>query len=140
MQLLIIASVACLGIQIVYSSLFLFAFLNKKNAPGKAPKRVSVIICAHDEEGNLRELVPLLLQQDHPEFEVIIVEDRGNDGTYDYLLAATKENERLKMVRVVHQPEHISGKKFALTLGIRAAKYDWLLLTDADCAPTATGG
>jgi len=79
----------------------------------------------------------LLLQQDHPEFEVIIVEDRGHDGTYDYLLTAMKEKERLKMVRVVHQPDHISGKKFALTLGIKAAKYDWVLLTDADCRPNS---
>jgi glycosyltransferase involved in cell wall biosynthesis len=96
-----------------------------------------VIVCAHDEEANLRELIPLLLQQDHPEFEIIIVEDRGNDGTYDYLLAATKAKEQLKMVRVVYLPEHIMGKKFALTLGIKAAKYDWVLLTDADCRPNS---
>ncbi len=96
---------------------------------------ISVIVAAHDEEENLRELVSSLLEQDHPEFEVIIVEDRCNDGTYDYLLGATKQYPRLKMVRVVHKPEHIHGKKFALTLGIKAAKYDWVLLTDADCRP-----
>jgi len=135
LQLLILACVAFLGIQIIYLSLFLYAFLNKKTFPGQPPQPVSVIICAHDEEANLRELIPLLLLQDHPEFEIIIVEDRGNDGTYDYLLSATKEKEHLKMVRVVYLPEHITGKKFALTLGIKAAKYDWVLLTDADCRP-----
>ncbi|MBK5278546.1 MAG: glycosyltransferase [Bacteroidia bacterium] len=93
------------------------------------------MVCAHDEEHNLRELVPMLLAQDHVEFEIIIVEDRCNDATHDYMLAATKLDNRLKMVRVIHKPEHISGKKFALTLGIKAAKYDWLLLTDADCRP-----
>ncbi len=97
---------------------------------------VSVILCAHDEEHNLRELVPLLLQQDHPAFEVIIVEDRCNDGTYDYLLEATKSDPRLRMVRVQHLPLHMNGKKFALTLGIRAASNSWVLLTDADCRPT----
>ncbi len=138
MQLLIIVCVAFLGIQIVYLSLFVYVFLNKKNPPGQAPRPVSVIVCAHDEETNLRELIPMLLQQDHPRFEIIIVEDRGNDGTYDYLLSATQEKEHLKMVRVVYQPEHILGKKFALTLGIKAAKYDWVLLTDADCRPNSS--
>ncbi|NOT75874.1 MAG: glycosyltransferase [Cyclobacteriaceae bacterium] len=95
------------------------------------------MVCAHDEEENIRQLVPLLLRQDYPNFEVIIVEDRSNDGTYDYLLEATKENSKLKMVRVRHLPEHINGKKFALTLGIKAATNDWVLLTDADCRPTS---
>lgn len=96
---------------------------------------VSVIVCAHDEEKNIRELVPILLQQKYPEFEVIIVEDRCNDETYDFLLDAVKRDTRLKMVRVTHLPAHISGKKFALTLGIKAAVNDWVLLTDADCRP-----
>ena len=132
-------SIFCLvifGIQVIYLSLFLFAFLKERKPGSEQPKPVSVIVCAHDEEDNLRELVPLLLAQDHPEFEVIIVEDRCNDATYDYLLAETKLDNRLKMVRVNHKPEHITGKKFALTLGIKAAKYDWVLLTDADCRPT----
>ena len=136
MLIFTIFCLSLLGIQIIYLSLFLFAFAKKNRAPMGDTKPVSVIVCAHDEEHNLRELVPLLLTQDHPEFEVIIVEDRCNDGTYDYLLAATKQGSRLKMVRVVYKPEHISGKKFALTLGIKAARYNWVLLTDADCRPT----
>ena len=96
---------------------------------------VSIIVCAHDEEQNLRELIPLLLQQEYPSMEIIIVEDRCNDGTYDFLLQATQQDQRLKMVRVRHLPEHINGKKYALTLGIRAAVYNWVLLTDADCRP-----
>jgi len=126
-----------LSIQIL-GFLFLLRALGKNNLPSAGePRPVSVIVCAHDEEENLRELVPLLLQQDYVQFEVIVVEDRCNDGTYDYLLQATRESERLKMVRVTHKPEHINGKKFALTLGIKAARYDWVLLTDADCRPVS---
>jgi cellulose synthase/poly-beta-1,6-N-acetylglucosamine synthase-like glycosyltransferase len=98
---------------------------------------VSVIICAHDEEQNLKELVPMLLAQNHPEFELIVVNDRSNDGTYDWLLEETKKHARLKMVHVNFKPEHVNGKKFALTLGIKAARYDWVLLTDADCRPAS---
>ncbi|MBS1681066.1 MAG: glycosyltransferase [Bacteroidetes bacterium] len=95
------------------------------------------MVCAHDEEENLRELIPILLKQNYSRFEIIIVEDRCNDGTYDYLRQATQEHHRLKMVRVTFKPDHINGKKFALTLGIKAAQYDWVLLTDADCRPAS---
>jgi len=132
---LTIISLTVLGIQIIYFVILAFAFRKIEQRRSSRQLPVSVIVCAHDEEDNLRELVPLLLSQNYPEFEVIIVEDRCNDGTYDFLLQATKEHERLKMVRVTQKPEHINGKKFALTLGIKAARYDWVLLTDADCRP-----
>ncbi|MEK6782748.1 MAG: glycosyltransferase [Bacteroidota bacterium] len=137
MSVLAIFCIALLSIQIIYLGLFLFAFLQQGKAPVSSPRPVSIIVCAHDEVHNLRELVPILLAQDHPQFEVIIVEDRCNDDTYDFLRAASIQDIRLKAVRVVHTPLHISGKKFALTLGIKAAKYDWVLLTDADCRPVS---
>ncbi len=126
-----------LGIQIISFIFLLFAFRKTDGRSTTPQVPVSLIICAHDEEENIRELVPLLLQQEYPQFEVIIVEDRCNDETYDYLLQATKEDTRLKMVRVTQKPEHINGKKFALTLGIKAAKNNWVLLTDADCRPAS---
>jgi glycosyltransferase involved in cell wall biosynthesis len=132
-----IVFLAAVGVQVVYLSLFLLAFLRGRHLAAGAPQPVSIIVCAHDEEENLRELVPLLLAQDHPEFEVIIVEDRCNDGTYDYLREATQHHTRLRMVRVQHKPDHISGKKYALTLGIKAAKHEHLLFTDADCRPAS---
>ena len=135
-MILSIAFIAIIGIQIIFISLLFFSFLKKqKSTASAAQPPVSVIVCAHDEEENIRELVPVLLAQNYSAFEVIIVEDRCNDGTYDYLLQATKENERLKVVNVSRKPEHINGKKYALTLGIKAAQYDWVLLTDADCRP-----
>lgn len=94
-----------------------------------------MIVCAHDEEENIRALVPVLLSQNYPSYEVIIVDDRSNDGTYDMLLKMTSENPKLRMVTVRDLPKHMTGKKFALTMGIKAAKYDWVLFTDADCRP-----
>ena len=126
------------GLQIFFLLALLVAFYRKPRRFEATPTGVSVIVCAHDEEHNLRELVPLLLQQDYPDFEVIVVEDRSNDGTYDYLREMVPVHVRLKMVRVESTPAHIHGKKFALTLGIRAARYEWVLLTDADCRPAST--
>lgn len=93
-----------------------------------------MVVCAHDEEENLKELIPLLYQQDYPDFEIIVVDDRSNDGTYDFLLGE-KDKGLLKMVRVESTPGHVNGKKYGLTLGIKAAKNDIVLLTDADCRP-----
>jgi glycosyltransferase involved in cell wall biosynthesis len=132
-----IICILILSIQIVYILLFLLGFAKDEKDTEQPSHPVSIIVCAHDEEQNLRELIPLLLAQDHSEFEVIIVEDRCNDGTYDFLREMAAVHKQLKMVRVVHKPDHINGKKFGLTLGIKAAKYEWLLFTDADCRPVS---
>jgi cellulose synthase/poly-beta-1,6-N-acetylglucosamine synthase-like glycosyltransferase len=128
--------VAVLAIQVIYLSFFLIAFNNKERLPTTSIQTgISVIVCAHDEEENLRALIPILLAQDHSNFEIIVVNDRSNDGTYDYLLKATSEHTKLRMVTVRDVPRHMTGKKFALTMGIKAARHDWVLLTDADCRP-----
>lgn len=132
---LIVVFVVVVVIQLIYWILFLVAFGKKRPVSEPAGEGVSIVVCAHDEEENLRQLIPLLLQQNYPSFEVIVVNDRSNDETYDYLLEATKVHPKLKMVNVKDTPAHVNGKKYALTLGIRAAANDWVLLTDADCRP-----
>lgn len=101
------------------------------------PPAVSVLVCARNEEHNLRKLIPLILNQNYPHFEVVVVDDRSDDGTYDYLLELTREDKRVRLVRVNDVPAHVNPKKYALTLGIKAAAHDWLLLTDADCRPVS---
>jgi glycosyltransferase involved in cell wall biosynthesis len=133
--LLAIVFFIAVGIQLIYLIVFLAVIRKKRISNSVSAHPVSVIVCAHDEELNLTELVPELLKQDYPNFEVIIVNDRSNDGTYDYLLEQTKMDSRLRMVTVKSTPEHVNSKKYALTLGIRAAAHDWILLTDADCRP-----
>jgi glycosyltransferase involved in cell wall biosynthesis len=135
LEVLLIIFFAVVGVQVIYFILYLVAL---SKSPVEKPSQalpVSVIICAHDEEQNLRALIPLLLSQNHPEFEVIVVDDRSNDGTFDLLLQETSKDHRLRMVHVNRTPPLFNAKKYALTLGIKAAKYEWLLLTDADCRP-----
>ena len=138
MQLLALIFFAVVGIQILYFITFIVALSKKQQTKETAPLPVSVIVCAHDEESNLKELIPALLAQDYATFEVIIVDDRSNDGTFDMLLADTAKDHRLRMVHVNRTPPHTDSKKYALTLGIKAARYEWLLLTDADCRPLST--
>jgi cellulose synthase/poly-beta-1,6-N-acetylglucosamine synthase-like glycosyltransferase len=103
----------------------------------KSTEPVSVIICARNEEDNLRENLPLILAQDFPDFEVIVVNDRSYDGSYDLLKDMAEVNPKLKFINIDEEIIVSGSKKFALTLGIKKAANDILLLTDADCKPAS---
>lgn len=96
---------------------------------------VSIIICAHNESYNLSQYLQTLLTQDYPEYEVIIVDDGSEDETRAVLDTYMVRDPRLHMTFVPYGARVGSTKKLALTLGAKAAQYDYLLLTDADCVP-----
>lgn len=106
----------------------------KKPQPQSQEEGISVVVCAHNEEENLKELIPLLQAQDYALKEIIIVDDRSHDGSYEYLIML---RPNIKHVRIDHVPDHANGKKFGLTMGIKAAKYDRIVFTDADCRPAS---
>ena len=99
---------------------------------------VSVIVCARNEEANLRDYLQALLTQDYPEYEVIIVNDGSVDNTRTYLEYWQQRYKNLKVTFVPIGAKVASTKKLAITLGAKAAQYDYLLLTDADCRPEST--
>lgn len=96
---------------------------------------VSVIVCAKNEEKNLRDYLQALMIQDYPEYEVIVVNDGSEDDTRTYLEYWQKRYKNLKVTFVPMGAKVASTKKLAITLGAKAAQYDYLLLTDADCRP-----
>ena len=117
---------------------FVFTKISQYETPvneTRKPEGVSVIVCAWNELENLKSLLPLLNSQNYPTFEIIIMDDRSWDGTFDYLLTKCAEYHKVRFLRVEETPCHLSSKKYALTLGIKSAKYNNLLLTDADCRP-----
>lgn len=120
----------------VYNKLARFkvkSFQTEENYPP-----LSIIICAYNEQENLKTFLPTVLQQDYPNYEVIVVDDCSSDDT-PWIL----QNFKLQFphLRTVDIKEHIQlkhSKKFALTLGIKAAKHEHLVMTDADCQPQST--
>ncbi|HYG14694.1 MAG TPA: glycosyltransferase [Bacteroidia bacterium] len=98
---------------------------------------VSVIIVAKNEKVNLTHHLPLFFNQSHPEFEVVVVNNASWDGTADLLKELLPLYPNLRVVTIEEQERYPKGKKFALTLGIKAAKYETLLFTDADCVPAS---
>ena len=98
---------------------------------------VSVVICARNETENLQQNLPFILNQDYPDFEVVVVNDCSGDGSSHILDHFKTEYPNLKIVTVTESRHFKTGKKFALTMGIKAAKNEYLLLTDADCRPAS---
>jgi len=96
---------------------------------------VSVIICAKDEADNLRSFLPFILQQEYPDFEVIVINDGSTDETESLLNNLSVEYMNLRTTFVPVGARNLSTKKLGLTLGIKAAKNELLLFTDADCMP-----
>ncbi len=114
------------------------AFLKKSSIYGKAEiphEPVSIIICARNEAPNLEKNLPLILEQDYPGFDVIVVNDRSEDETAELLKRLSTKYPHLHVSEVRNNPVFTHGKKLALTLGIKASANEWLLLTDADCTP-----
>ncbi|WP_460583821.1 glycosyltransferase [Hymenobacter arcticus] len=107
--------------------------------PGPDTEPVSIILCAHNELANLRELVPLLLRQEYPAgFELVLIDDRSQDDTYLFTQQLSQYYPgRFRLVTVTRTPAGFSPKKYALTLGIKAARHERLLFTDADCRPVS---
>jgi cellulose synthase/poly-beta-1,6-N-acetylglucosamine synthase-like glycosyltransferase len=96
---------------------------------------VSVIICARNEAENLRNFLPAVLEQDYPDYEVIVVNDCSEDNSYLILGNYLLQYPHLKISTVYKDPKFTHNKKFAQFIGIKAAKNDILLFTDADCQP-----
>lgn len=96
---------------------------------------VSVIICAKNEEENLKNFLPSIMEQDYPDFEIIVINDASTDNTLELVEEFQKIDPRIKIVDVQNNEAFWANKKYALTLGIKKARNKHLLFTDADCAP-----
>jgi poly-beta-1,6-N-acetyl-D-glucosamine synthase len=133
--LLIIFGISAL-VQLFYYLYFYLAparFRQSNTADPGFP--VSVIICARNEEENLRNFLPSVLEQDYPDYEVIVVNDCSEDESYDVLGGFIKKYHNLKVSNISRDPKFTHSKRFAEFIGIKAAKNEILLFTDADCRP-----
>ena len=114
------------------------AFYKKKNKSTSQTHPVSVIICARDEAANLAKNLPgALVQQYKTSHEVIVVDDNSFDDTKYLLQEFKKTFKQLHPVFLKQEAKFIPGKKFPLSIGIKTAKHEVVLLTDADCVPAS---
>ena len=128
-------------IQIIYLLIIFgrtaFYKLSKSSSNSQNEEGVTVLVAAHNEFQNLKALIPKLFEQDYPKFDVMVVNDRSTDRTKRLLEEMMAIYPRLRSVTVKYTPDHVTSKKFAMTLGIKVSKNDVILLTDADCVPNS---
>lgn len=137
---LIVVGALCLVIQLFYIFFFHARLAFYKTCAQNQPMKrypVSVIVCAKNESENLSKNLIYLLNQKYHEFEVIVVNDRSRDDSDEILNAFAKTHNNFRWINIDFASKVSSGKKFALTIGIKGAKYDRVLLTDADCIPVS---
>ena len=126
-------------LQLVYFWFFYsrIAFVRNKNVSDQK-QPVSVVVCARNEYENLLTFLPQILEQDYPDFEVVVVNDASDDETIYLLRDYAKKYTKLKIVDLSESLNVFKGKKFPLSIGIKSAKNEIILLTDADCVPASS--
>jgi cellulose synthase/poly-beta-1,6-N-acetylglucosamine synthase-like glycosyltransferase len=99
---------------------------------------ISIIICARNEAENLRHNLPAFINQDYPNFELVLINDSSSDETLEIMESLLeKHTHNIKIVNVEENEKFWGNKKYALTLGIKSAKHEHLLFSDADCKPVS---
>ncbi len=112
------------------------AFYKSKSSLSTQTNPVSVVVCARDEAENLANNITGILVQDYKTtHEVVVVNDNSYDDSEYLLEALRKEYRQMNVVNLTQEAKMIQGKKFPLSIGIKTAKHEILLLTDADCVP-----
>lgn len=113
-----------------------FAFAKaQKTTPKNIP--ISVVVCAKNEEENVANFIPLLAEQDYPDFEIVLIDDASSDDTLAIFEDFEKQYPNIRLVKVQNNEAFWGNKKYALTLGIKATRKEHLLFIDADCYPTS---
>lgn len=126
-------------IQFVFYFFFYFRFVFYKEAEHNSKEQlpVSILVCAKNEAENCKENIPYLLEQDLANFELVLINDNSYDDTLAVFESFAQKHKNIKIVNVLENERFNSGKKYALSLGIKAASHEHLLFTDADCKPSS---
>lgn len=99
---------------------------------------VSIILAEHDCCHYLERVLPRYLSQEYPtEYQVIVVIDQSDAKSEDYLKQMVEKHPQLYYTLLPDSSRYVSRKKLGLTLGVRAAKYEWMLFADVNCMPSS---
>ncbi|MDR0712177.1 MAG: glycosyltransferase [Prevotellaceae bacterium] len=110
-------------------------FCSGSGRGGDVQLPVSIVICAKNEQHHLAKNLPLLLKQDYPQFEVVVVNDGSTDESEMLLYDLKQYHSNLQVTTIEQDRKFMHDKKLAITVGIKAARYDTVIFTDPDCAP-----
>lgn len=123
---------ACAALLTVAAVRALRAATVGKPQAGEGCVSLSVIVAAHNEAPRIGALVDSVLRQDHPDFELLIVDDRSSDGTLAAASDVAKGDPRVQLLRVDVRPPGWQGRMHAQSIGAASARCEWLLFLSAD--------
>lgn len=126
-------------LQLLFYTLLFFKFAFHKPKPILPIEGlpISIVISAKNEAHNLIKTLPIIASQQYPNFEVVVVNDNSSDETEYVIKDCATKFPNIKLVNLNSSVTNIRGKKFPLSIGIKAAAYDHILFTDADCFPVS---
>ena len=115
-----------------------FAFYKPVKPAHFSQPPVSIVIATQNDAHNLKRSLPILLTQQYNDYEVLVVSDHPDDDTEMVMAEFLEQYPNIvKYVNLTSSVTHIKGKKFPLALGINAAKYEIVLLTEPNCVPVS---
>lgn len=118
-----------------YSRLFKCSKRQNKLPENTNCPPLSVIIVTKDSASMLKENLPYILEQDYPEFEVIVVNDESAGEDEDILKILRSQYPHLYHTFIPKSARYVSRKKLGIAMGIKASKYDWIVVTEPYCRP-----
>ncbi|MGB1018668.1 MAG: glycosyltransferase [Chitinophagales bacterium] len=125
--------IGLLSYYIIFSRIKISSF---KNSETQFNKAISVVICAKNEAENIEKNAIYWLTQEYTDYEVVLVNDQSTDNSAQVLEVLQEAYNNLKVINIPHKTKkNLKGKRHALWEGIKAAKNEYLLFTDADTVP-----
>ncbi len=105
---------------------------NHKNAD----KAISIVLIVHNQASELSRNLPVLLSQQYePGYEIIVVDESSTDDTDNVLSQLKVDHPNLYTTYIPSSSHYLSRQKLAITLGVKAAHNEWVILTRPDCHP-----
>lgn len=101
---------------------------------------VTIIVTTHDDAEALDNNLSLILAQDYPaEYQVVVVTMDKHDSECVDVIKKYSNNDKLYSTYVPTSSRYMSREKLAITIGVKAAKHEWIILINANCAPISDG-
>lgn len=136
-NIVLLAFASTLLLQVVYYLIFYLRLALHKPMLKECEEPVTVIIPARNEAKNLMNNLPQFMRQNYPNFQVVVVNDASWDSSKEVLETLSNQFSNLYVINIDETEHYRGSKKFAVTLGIKGAKHEKLILSDADCIPTS---